>query len=396
VISAGETVSVAPGRLLRALGLAAPVFVVAAVLAILVSSQLSIYHGNPLGFVNFGRHLARYTHPPVGAPIDSAYGYDGQIYWLQARDPLLLHHSTVTSLQSAEPGYHLQRPAYPALAFLLAAGQGSALPWSMLAINLLAILIITGVFSVYARRRGFSPSWALSVGLMPGLLMPMLRDLSDVMATVAMLGGLLAWGAGRRWLTGGLLAVAVLAREPMMLAVVAIGVDAAAAYARSAFKPGAVRMAISRAWPALAIPVLAFAGWQAYIRLHVGSTAGAAGPPVSPLAGFIGALRQTWTVAGGATAVWNTVYLALVVIAALAAIRLAYQRLEATSVAAVLFAATLAVITFGDQWGTTRYTAPLFGTLVIVGLQRRSRSSLGICAAAAAMTVLLPWVVGPI
>jgi hypothetical protein len=48
------------------------------------------------------------------------------------------------------------------------------------------------------------------------------------------------------------------------------------------------------------------------------------------------------------------------------------------------------VIVFGDQWGDTRYSAPLFGAVLIAGLDMRSRRAQLICALAAAMTLFLP------
>ena len=62
------------------------------------------------------------------------------------------------------------------------------------------------------------------------------------------------------------------------------------------------------------------------------------------------------------------------------------------AVAAVLFAAVLVVILFGDPWGETRYSAPVFGALVLWALECRSRPILAICGAVAAMALLVPFV----
>ena len=60
------------------------------------------------------------------------------------------------------------------------------------------------------------------------------------------------------------------------------------------------------------------------------------------------------------------------------------------TVAALLFAISLTVIVFGDQWGDTRYSAPLLGAVLIAGLDMRSRRAQLICALAAGMTLFLP------
>jgi hypothetical protein len=69
------------------------------------------------------------------------------------------------------------------------------------------------------------------------------------------------------------------------------------------------------------------------------------------------------------------------------------RRGSAAGVAALLFAATLTMISFGDQWGITRYSAPLFAMLLLSGLEQRSRVAVGICAAASATSMFLPWVI---
>jgi hypothetical protein len=369
----------------------APVLVVAVVLAFLIASRLSIYDGNAAGFVLFGRHYVQYTHPPAGAPIRSPFGYDGQFYWIQANDPLLLRNSTLANLHHTAPGYHLQRPAYPALAYVFAGGQRSALPWTMLGVNVAAVLAITAAFAFYVRRRGWSCWWALAIGLTPGLLMPTLRDLSDPLAIAAMLGGLLAWERERPWLAAASLTIGALAREPMIVAPVAVAVDAGWNWWKVRREPHALGDTLRRAWPAVAIPVAAFVAWQVYIhgRYSLGAAA-SNGPVLPPFKDFVNEIRYALKHDSGATALWDIVYLGLVLAAIGAAISLIVRRISAPTVAALLFAISLTVIVFGDQWGDTRYSAPLLGAVLIAGLDMRSRRAQLICALAAGMTLFLP------
>ena len=368
----------------------APVLVVAAILGLLVWVQLAVYHGDPAGFVVFGQRLTHSTHPPAGAPVTSPSGYDGQIYWLQAHDPLLVHRSTLNDLHNAEPGYRLQRPAYPALAYLLAAGQAAALPWTLLGINVVAIIALTAAFSAYCRRRGWSCWWALAAGLAPGLLLASLRDLSDVMATTTMLAGLLTWQSGRRWTTAALLAVSALTREPMALAVLAIAVDAVARSWRRRDQHGAWRRGLAQVWPVLLLPAAAVLGWQVYIHAKEASVAAATGPPVGLFSGYVNEVRTMIKHQPAAIAVWDTVYVSLMAVGSLVALWLLRRRVSAAGVAAVLFAATLTIIVFGDQWGDTRYSAPMFGALLIAGLELQSRSALTVCTLVTGMSLFLP------
>jgi hypothetical protein len=375
--------------------------VVGLFLSVLISLRLGDYHGNPAGFLLFGHDFIRFSHPPAGAPILTASGYDGQGYWIQANDPLLLHDSTVANMIGALPGYHFQRVAYPALAFLLAAGQQGALPWALLTVNILAVLGITAAFSVYARSRGWSTWWALAIGLMPGLLMPALRDLTDTLAIATMVGGLVAWRSNRRWLAGGLLSLAVLSREPMTVAVVAVALDAAAQCWRARGERVSLRRIAAFAAPVVLLPAVAFVGWQLYLHVRLGSVPVAAGQPalavsqpigVAPFHDFVDEIRRALRADAPLVELWELVYIALVLAGMGVSLTLLRRRPTAAGISAVLLGAILTVVIFGDQWGVARYSAPMFGALLLVGLEWRSRAALTICAAAAAMSIFIPFV----
>ena len=368
-----------------------PVLLVGAVLCALAGSRLLFYDGNPTGFIQFGQRTIQYSDPPRGALVQSPVGYDGQFYWLQANDPLLLHKTTVTRLRHTAPGYHLQRPAYPALSYLLAAGQRDAIPWTMLAANVLVVLAITACFARYALDRGWSPWWGLTLGLLPGFMLASLRDLSDPLAVASMLAGLLAWQRGRRWSAAILLAVAALAREPMTLAVVAIVIEGLANLVRWRRQPHALRRVVSATWPVVVVPTAAFLGWQLYIQTRYGSGGAATNQPVlPPFRDFVAEARSATQNGITFGALWDLAYLALMLAGIGAAVRLLRHGLSAASVAAVLFSVVLTVIVFGDQWGDSRYGLPLFALLLLVGLERRSRFALTICTFVAALTIFVP------
>ena len=376
---------------LRRLELVWPTLATAVVLAILIGGQLEAHHGNPAAFVVFGRNAIDATRPPPGAPIANASGYDGQFYWLLANDPLLLHRFTIDGLTAWWPGYHFQRVAYPALSWLASGGgQRSVLPWTMLAINVLAILALTAGFTVYARRRGWNPAWAFVVGLMPGLLMPALRDLSDVLSTTCMFGGLLFWQRGRPWWTALLLGLAALSREPMALAVGAIGVDIAGRCRAARGERGAVLDVLRHSWPAVVMPAAAFLGWQLYIHtLHAPSAAATGLPLFPPFNDFVVEIRRVLHQDSPLQACWELAYIALTVAGIVVAFSLLRRGTSAPVVMGPLVALYLPVVAFGDQWGLTRYTAPLFLVLLLAGLEQRSRAALTISAAAAGLTALI-------
>jgi hypothetical protein len=390
-----ELTAFAPHRLsawLSATDAFGPALIVALVLGLLVIPGLAIYRGNPTGFVRFGREWAGDIRPPPGAVVETKTGYDGQFFWAQAQDPLLLRDRTVAAFKHA--GFRLGRVAYPALAYVLAAGWPSAIPWTLLAINALMILGVTIAFSQYARRRGWSGWWGLAVGLLPGFMFATLGDLSDVLAVASMLGGLMMWQQRRRWPAAGLLTLAVLAREPMLLAAAAVAVDACVGAWRS-HRHGSLRVAISSLWPAAAVPVLAFGAWQAYVHVRYGgSTADPASAFQPPFVGIVDEVRRALGNGPAVSSAWDLAYLALMLAGLGAAVALVRRSVSAPAIAACLFAISLLVLTFGNDWSYTRLSAPLFACLLLGGLERRVRAAIGVCVAVAALGALVPFAIG--
>jgi hypothetical protein len=377
------------------------VLITAVMLIFTVGTQLSTTHGNPSVLIKFGRPESHYIHPPAGAPISPTIGYDGQLYWLQATDPLLRNPATRAELTRGWSAYHDQRPAYSMLAWLVALGHRAWLPWSLLVVNFACVLALAAAFSAHCRRRGWNPWWTLAIGLTPGLVLPVIADLSDAMATACLLAGLICWDRGRSWWTAALLAVAGLTREPMILAAPAIAAETTwwAWQARGSLT--AVRGVLARAWPAVAIPIAAFIGW----RLYVASLAPAAASPTLAAAGhsgltpalphfgfdnFLQAARAAIDQGPALRATWILTYLGLTVAAMLWGLVLLVRNRTAPVIVIPLLSLTLGFTFLGDQWALTRYTAPVFAALLLAGLKHRSRVALGLCAGAAMMTLLLP------
>ena len=369
-----------------------PALVVAMVLGLTVGPGLAVYHGNPTGYVRFGRDFTFETHPPAGAYIDTRTGYDGQFFWALALDPLLMHQSTIAAF--SPQNFRLARIGYPALAYILAAGQEDAIPWTLLAINVVTVIALTVAFAAYARRRGWSGWWALAVGLLPGLQFVTMGDLCGGLATALMLGGLMAWERRRRWLAAFLLAGAGLTREPMLLAVVAITVQEGARWWSVRHDPGALRRT-ARVWPVLAIPAAAFLAWQVYLETRL---TGGAVPPGSafdlPLIGLLRQIPEALRHGLTPTAIWNLALLGAIfagIAAAFAAVR---RRLSAPVVAAALFSAVVLVLPFGSDWGYSRESAPIFAALLLGALELRQRSAIAVCVFMGALGALMPLMIG--
>jgi hypothetical protein len=367
------------------------VAVVGGTLALMIGGRLVASLGNLTGFVEFGLHFAPLVHPPSGALIGSPFGYDGQFFYLQGLDPLLLHNSTVAAMRAASAGFRMQRLGYPALAFLLAGGQPDAMPFALLALNVLVLLGLTAALACYLERRGRSGLWAVPVALMPGMLLPVLRDLSDPLATASLLAGVLCWRDRRRGAAALALTVAVLTREVMIVALPALALDAWLRGPPGGGIPTAARRLVANAWPALALPALAFVAWQAYVSSRYGGLLGTAGAG-PPLINLINEVRGSAHTGSVPYAAWDTTYVLLIVLGVLAALRGARLQPTALNLCACALSVGVLLPTLGDLWADTRLSAPVFVLLLLDGLERRDRRSLWVACAAAAMSVLVPFV----
>lgn len=216
-------------------------------------------------------------------------------------------------------------------------------------------------------------------------------DLSDVLAVASMLAGLMMWERRRRRAAAALLTIAVLAREPMLLAVVAVAIDGALAARRGRPRAALRRAVTAELWPAAIVPAIVFAGWQIYIRLRdhafTGDPATAFQPP------FVAVWREARHALQAASAVhgtWDLAYLGLMLAAIAAAGAIVRRAPRAPALAATMFGITLLVVTFGNDWSYVRLSAPLFACLLLAGLERRSRLAMGLCAASAVLGMLVP------
>jgi hypothetical protein len=188
------------------------------------------------------------VHTPLGWR-----GYDGQFYYALAQAPWRRQAD-----ENDAPGARQLRILYPALCWLLSGGDPELLLWVMPAVNLAAIGGLAGLGAWLALRHGLSGWWGflLPLALNPGL--PALRNLTDPLATLALVGLLGGWLVrGPTWAVGLCALAAVLARE-QNAAIVALLLGAGV-WARR-----------GRDVAALTAALLVWAGWVLTLRCTYG------------------------------------------------------------------------------------------------------------------------------
>jgi len=109
-------------------------------------------HGSIGAFVVAGSRYARPGAVPAGIPVVTGNGYDGQFYFRMALDPADVARTAFgITFDSAE---RLSRIGYPFLAWLAAGGVRAAVPWTMVAVNVVALALLGLLGAVLARSAG--------------------------------------------------------------------------------------------------------------------------------------------------------------------------------------------------------------------------------------------------
>jgi hypothetical protein len=184
------------------------------------------YDFNPTGPVRIGTMLPAERFWTPSTRVEPGVGYDGQWYFYIAHDPLLRAPDPERFLDL--PAYRYGRILYPALAWAVALGQPAVLPWSMLFVNLLAVLVGAIACLDLLRQLGTSRWLVLAYAFSPPMLIGVSAMLTEPTSIALVTVGVALALRGRHWPAGWALALAVLAREPSMLVPLAFGLYALA------------------------------------------------------------------------------------------------------------------------------------------------------------------------
>jgi hypothetical protein len=331
----------ARNRLLSCLG--SPMFIGAVFGAVALSFVLLRFagagQGNIASFILVGSLRAVPDRLPRGVPVTPGTGYDGQFYYRLALDPLdWSRRAFGIRLDSVA---RLERIGYPLLAWALAAGQFGVVPVTLVVVNILALAILAGLCAALAREAGREPIWGVVVAAYWGFLWSLSRDLTEIVATMFVVAGLLAIRRRRPILAALAFSAAVLTRETALMVVGAVlvsrvvsefrqrrgrtpanGVLGVCAYEVSPTAPVARRWIgpLDAVW---IMPIVVFAAWQAAVFAVTGHlplhTSGSANVGV-PFVGFVrGFSHYLHLIPNTASILWFGELVILVFIAVMAA-----------------------------------------------------------------------------
>lgn len=173
------------------------VFLAAVGLVLLV---LATRDWDPMAFVRLG---TRYSQGDPGGTI----GYDGQFAYQIALHPL----GAASYLDV--PAYRYQRILYPLAAHLAALGQPTVIPWTLIALNILALTAGVHVLGSMLAGQGLSRWYAVTAGVFAGQLVSLRLDVNEPFAFALALLGIRAFGQGRRRLGAVYFGLSVLSKE---------------------------------------------------------------------------------------------------------------------------------------------------------------------------------------
>ncbi len=203
-----------------------PTFVVALGYVAVTVIILRAFDYNPTGPIRIGSLLPAHQFWTDNVIVQPGVGYDGQWFFYIAHDPLLRAPDPETYLD--QPAYRYARILYPTLAWALAFGQPAALPWSLFAVNLLAVLGGTVACVDILRQLQVNRWLAIGYAFSPPVIIGVSATLAEPVALALVVAGVALALRSRHWLAGALLTLAVLAREPSLLVPLGFGLYALA------------------------------------------------------------------------------------------------------------------------------------------------------------------------
>jgi hypothetical protein len=325
--------------------------------------RLATAGGDVTRFVDAGDKFVNPATAPPGLRIAHGYGYDGQFVYRLALRPWDL--SRTFHGITLDSGLRRQRIVLPALGWLFSGGgQPGAVGWALLAVNLAALGVVGCLGALLLRDSGLHALWGVVPGFYFCTVYSLGLDLTEILGTAFLLGGLLLYRRDRYLAAGATLAVGVLTRETVLVLPAAIGLVRIADIVRRRVRAG--RPDLAWVFPAAALVLWESVIAAAYGKAPLLDDSMNAGTP------FVAVVRATghWIRVGKLPQLVAVALLAAVVVAAVRAFMLSGRvngRVEivALTIATVL-SLSLSQVVWNENLGSFRTLTEVWvlGTLI--------------------------------
>ncbi|GEM_PF-595829 len=314
---------------------------------VLMGGALLAADGNPTVFLTIGEaspEVAVFAEARFGPVVlVPELGHDGRFFLVQASDPWITRPELYRTLLD-RPMYRAGRVVYP----LFARGFGllpvSWLPWTLPIANVLALGLGTWVTARLSQRLGLSPLFGLTFLANPGMIFAFSVSGAGIIALAFGLWGVDALYRGKWGFAAGVLSVAVLAREVMILTAIGVG---AWLWRRSRLKAITV----------VGVPGLVLFGWNTWVWARLGPDGSARASIDWPFVGLVQA-ADGWFRDPGADLAMGLLVIAAGIAVAVAAFRRPGY-LSWGSVGFVLLAPMLSRPVWQQEFDVSRALAPV-------------------------------------
>lgn len=152
--------------------------------------------------------------------VNEGAGYDGQYFYRLAVAPFDTA-DRVEGVRLDLPGVRAQRIVYPLIAGTLAGFDPGRVPWTLVLTNILALGALAVGGAARARQLGRTEWAGLAVAAVPGFLVTLFFNLSEIVAAAFLVWAMVAIARDAWVPAAGLLTVAALTRETTLILSVA-------------------------------------------------------------------------------------------------------------------------------------------------------------------------------
>jgi hypothetical protein len=233
--------------------------------SIVLIFNLSLNDWKALHFVHEGINFVNRSNISTVIKLDPSNtrdngGYDGQFNYYMAADP------PNAVLYIDNPSYRYSRILYIAISYALALGKIELVPWTMLLVNLIAVMLTAWLLGLWCVSHKFSAWLALGYTFSIGLLLSVDHDLTEPLAYMLVAASIVLFRLkGYIYLAALCLGLAAITREVSLL----FGLPYLLVVLRQPNLP------LNHRFLRAALSVLLMAGpyilWESFLRLWLGT-----------------------------------------------------------------------------------------------------------------------------